>query len=284
MDSASLLHGMLAARSVELLGTTRLPNRRQLLVTPALHCCTTPRAVIALYLAHCDINVLSGSVAHCCLPRTMLFRLCIAAADDQTAMPIMRTLITLGADIDLGIPNVVDAVVGGALQSGTTPLMAAVAQRHADRVQLLLESGARLTPQLIFSAGDNLRIVRLLGMYGVDLNDVDTDGHRTAFQLAVQQRNVALIQTLYECGADVNKADPDGTTPLMQACFQGLKEEYRWAVVSMLLAIPGVNLAARDYLGRTALDVARREGTIDVENAVRRAMGMAVVTRRCSLS
>lgn len=261
-------------------------------------CSSTPRVIIALYVIHCDVDILTGQASFT-PQQTLLF---IAAGglhsdvdcdqDDATALPIMRTLIALGANVD-----------GECIYNGRpliSPLCAAVMRNRVHRAQLLLENGARMHGliHVAVRARASPEMIALLAQYGTDL-DAQDDDHRTGMHLAVRRRDVPLLQALYDMGANVNIKDKNGMKPLMEACRRRVTDESDYdndddeggddegasvRVVEALLRMRIIDVGARDHKGRTALDIARREGNPAVKALIRRAMGRPMKPGCCVVS
>ena len=109
---------------------------------------------------------------------------------------------------------------------GYTPLHHAAIGGHAEVVEVLIESGAKL-------------------------DGVGSRGE-TALFLASSAGNAEVVELLAKNGADPNKASADGKTPLPKAAMAGHAE-----VVEVLLGA-GADATAKDRSGRTALELAER--------------------------
>jgi Ankyrin repeats (3 copies)/Ankyrin repeat len=127
------------------------------------------------------------------------------------------------------------------------PLVEAVRRGDVDTARLLLVRGADPeTREMVLtkpSLADRLP--------GGQLRFADS-----VLMLAVQTRNVALIQLLLERGANIDQADDDGFTPLIEACRQG---QPSLAVVKLLLE-HGARPNVRTWSGSTAIQFAANEG------------------------
>jgi ankyrin repeat protein len=116
-------------------------------------------------------------------------------AADRADLPLMRELLTLGADALL--PNA----------DNTTPLMAAAGLGTANPLE---EAGTE---------AEALEAVQLLLERGADVNAVDSNGD-TAMHGAAYGNFPAVVQLLVDRGADVNiwkRQDTAGRTPLFIA-------------------------------------------------------------------
>jgi hypothetical protein len=133
-------------------------------------------------------------------------------------------------------------------------------------VRLLIESGADVnarsqlgrTPLVIASSyADNLDVVRALIAAGADVNAKDNGG-TTPLVAAARTRDLDLMKTLIEAGANVRDGDGHGDhgTPLTAAAFANDA-----AAVRLLLAHGAAE--NRDALGRT-LVTAATHGSIEL--------------------
>jgi ankyrin repeat protein len=134
-----------------------------------------------------------------------------------------------------------------------------LAARHGlkDIVQFLLDAGTDVnildgngcTP--LFTAAFNCLkdIVQLLLDAGADVNLADKLGGRAPLLLAVQGRNIDIVELLLNVGAkaDVNKADNHGNTPLISATLIGQKD------IARLLLNAGADVNQADSNGKTPL-------------------------------
>lgn len=270
---------------------------------PALFLSRTPRTILAFYVGHCDMQLVSGSWTQGA-PATFLHRLSehgtVRVIPETVALPLVQTLITLGVNVDAsGRPEDRARFTG-------TPLMTAIYSGRFQIAHVLIEAGAnvsgsnaettaafmldedrRMTPMKWAAQRDDTgATIELLLQHGAPVNDPDCDGW-TSFSCAVRHRNLAAMQVLYLHGADINYPDHQGVTPLMAACAQPDND-----VITALLAMNGadgrvaVDLFARDVEGQTALDKMPPpscNGNMGAENAVRAAMGLGP-RRRCVAS
>lgn len=138
--------------------------------------------------------------------------------------------------------------------SNTTPLLAAVKNKHAKSTEFLLESGADpdlclkkggTALQMASRAGD-IEIVRALLSYGSDVDWKDSAGD-TALIIASRWGQEHVAHCLLHNGADVNARNVKGGTALLVAARHNCIE-----VVELLLR-KGADVKARDRKGLGAL-------------------------------
>lgn len=113
---------------------------------PALHFSSTPRALVALFYAHCDLEALSIG-----FPRSQRFTLLTRLAMDNYGknsqiLQLMATLLRLGAGIPKQIPEY-------------SPLFAAIDTGHPDRAALLHAMGAEVEWNAPPSSRNNIHVV-----------------------------------------------------------------------------------------------------------------------------
>jgi len=117
-----------------------------------------------------------------------------------------------------GNPNAVES------WGGTTALMWAVSEGHADAAKMLIAGGANVNARSHYVAAANGR-----GFEGRTPLANSTDakaaefasGWLTPLLIAAREGNVELARILLGAGADVNAASGDGKTPLALAIFNG---------------------------------------------------------------
>ena len=80
----------------------------------------------------------------------------------------------------------------------------------------------------------------------------------TVLQSAIKQRWDDVSIGMIEAGADVNEADPDGVTPLILACSEGMTE------TALVLIDKGADIHRSDNTGMTALIFATQRGLTEV--------------------
>src|ERR1051326_7412382 len=180
----------------------------------------------------------------------------LACTDGNTAM--VEKLLSAGAN-----PNL-------RLLSGETPLMAASEAGSTDAVKLLLAHGADVnakerrggTTALMWAVAErHAETARVLIERGADLNARSNSGF-TALLFAAQEGDAAAARTLLAAGADVNLGAENGTNPLLMASANGQEP-----IVALLLD-KGANPNAADHDGYTALHYAAnaRNGLESVKN------------------
>lgn len=188
-------------------------------------------------------------------------------------------LLERGAEVDQRLPN------------QNTALMVAAAMGRPELAEALLAAGADVNAvdarghsalhaaaQFGFEHNDSLRARRLLDVllkHGAAVDHADSEG-KTALLLLLgaSQRPGgecdathlgALVPVLLEAGANVAHADQRGVTALHACAMHALLAPAR------VLLSRGADRAAADAFGRTAADVARQIGYVDIahELAVR---------------
>ncbi|MBD8874294.1 ankyrin repeat domain-containing protein [Rhodanobacter sp. DHB23] len=219
---------------------------------------------------------------------------------DAGADPVLTTpngITPLAAAVAAGRENTAalllerKAAVDQRLPNQSTALMVAAAMGRAELAEALLAAGADVdavdaqghsalhaAAQYGFEHNDSLRARRLLDVllrHGATVDRADSEG-KTALLLLLgaSQRPGsecdathlgALVPVLLEAGADVTHADQRGVTALHACAMHALLAPAR------VLLSRGADRAAADAFGRTAADVARQLGFVDIahELAVR---------------
>jgi ankyrin repeat protein len=113
------------------------------------------------------------------------------------------------------------------LQTGSTPLIQAVASGNGDIVGLLIEHGAK--PDYITSHGDTAihaaaytapeKILKLLLKTKPDIN-LKNGGGATPLMMAALSGNTVAAKALLEAKAKVDSQEPDGKTALLLAAME----------------------------------------------------------------
>jgi ankyrin repeat protein len=152
----------------------------------------------------------------------------------------VKTLLAHGAHV-----NAADK------EHGQTALMWAVAEKHPEAVQALIEGDAD---------------IRLRSKDGFD-----------ALMLAARTGHMMSAELLIGSGADTNERGPQGMTPLLLAALSGQQE------MGALLLAKGADANARDEYGATALHYAMTRG-ISVLDGVRYSDNVSELFRPTELS
>lgn len=152
-------------------------------------------------------------------------------------------------------------------EENQTALMWAVAQRHPDVVQVLLDHGAEVhrrssVRRFVISRRlqSNLRYGERGRRYGTDAEETDLGGY-TALLFAARHGGVDSARLLLAAGANVNDTAPDGRSALLLAAHSGHR-----AFVRFLLA-EGANPNAASA-GYTALHAGVLQGDLAMVDAL----------------
>ncbi|HEY4091324.1 MAG TPA: ankyrin repeat domain-containing protein [Luteibacter sp.] len=196
----------------------------------------------------------------------------LAAAVNARRDGVVERLLAHGVAVDQRLPG------------ETTALMIAAALGYPDIVERLLAAGAdanaedahghtaiHAAAQYCFGDSDSLRARRLLDMVigkAADLNKVDKDGatplllllgaHMRPGVSADATHLGALVPVLLDAGAKIEHADHRGVSALHACAMHALLPPAR------VLLQRGANRNAADAFGRTAGDVARHLGYVDI--------------------
>lgn len=108
---------------------------------------------------------------------------------------------------------------------------------------------------------------------GHDINMKDSC-NETALLKATRNGHVDIVGMLLEKGSDVNSIDENCYTVLMWACAQGNS-----LIVSMLLD-KGVEVFARSIYNETALEIARRNGHINIVTLIEKHISAKLMKER----
>ncbi|UPG86113.1 ankyrin repeat domain-containing protein [Luteibacter aegosomatis] len=196
----------------------------------------------------------------------------LAAAVNARREAVVELLLSRGVAADQRLPG------------QATALMIAAAMGYPDIVERLLDAGAEANAedahghaalhaaaQYCFGGNDSLRARRLLDVLigrGADVNKADKDGatplllllgsHMRPGSGADATHLGALVPVLLDAGASVEHADHRGVSALHASAMHALLPPAR------VLLTRGANRNATDAFGRTAGDVARHLGYVDI--------------------
>lgn len=161
---------------------------------------------------------------------------------------------------------------------GQSGLHVAATIENVRIAQVLLDAGAsadgppgprwRSTPLMVAARAGHRDIVRLLVERGAN---VDANGMYTPLCMAVYANSLDVVEFLVGCGADVNLPIPFGSyagrTPLMEAAVEGC------APIAAFLLSRGANENAADANGQTARSIAVSVGATEIVAILDRAGG-----------
>lgn len=231
--------------------------------TALLHACGAGHREVAVTLIDAGADV--GASAHNGMTP-------LAAAVAARREPLVALLLDHGAAVDQRLPN--DA----------TSLMIAAVQGYPEIAEQLFDAGANpnavderghsalhAASQFGFEQSDSLRARRLFDVllkHKADPNLADSEG-KTALLLllgahlrpgsACDATHIgALLPVLLDAGARIEHADQRGVTALHACAMHALLPPAR------VLLARGADRNATDAFGRTAADVARHLGLIDI--------------------
>ncbi|UPG90597.1 ankyrin repeat domain-containing protein [Luteibacter aegosomaticola] len=196
----------------------------------------------------------------------------LAAAVNARRDAVVERLLARGVAVDQRLPG------------DTTALMIAAALGYPDIVERLLAAGAdtnaedahghtalHAAAQYCFGSNDSLRARRLLDLLigrAADVNKTDKDGatplllllgsHMRPGTPADATHLGALVPVLLDAGAKIEHADQRGVSALHACAMHALLPPAR------VLLHRGANRNAADAFGRTAGDVARHLGYVDI--------------------
>ena len=239
----------------------------------------------------------ASALLHACGAGHADIAACLLDAGADPALATANGITPLAAAVAAGRENTValllerKAGIDQRLPNQSTALMVAAAMGRPELAEALLAAGADVNAvdaqghgalhaaaQYGFEHNDSLRARRLLDVllkHGATVDHADGEG-KTALLLllgAGQRPGSecdathlgALVPALLEAGASVTHADQRGVTALHACAMHALLAPAR------VLLSRGADRAATDAFGRTAADVARQIGYVDIahELAVR---------------
>ncbi|GAX25889.1 hypothetical protein FisN_6Hh073 [Fistulifera solaris] len=173
----------------------------------------------------------------------------------QNHIDIVRILVEHGAQVN---------------SDTSPPLSLAVSHGHSEITALLLQHGADpnsvdafgITPLLAAIAKRRLDLVQLLLQYKAKVNASTTVLQQTPLFLAILSEQVDMVQLLIEHGADVSVQDPRGCTPLFMAISKNHND-----MVHLLLK-HGADTDTKNWVGSSPLLMAVKKGNCDMVQAL----------------
>ena len=224
----------------------------------------------------------------------------LAAENGMTALgaavaarrePLVTLLLERGADVDQRLPG------------ESTALMVAAAMGYPELAERLLDAGADVNAvdargrsalhaaaQFGFESQDSLRARRLFDTLlkrGASINLADHEGKTPLLMLLGAQLRPgsdcdathigALVPVLLDAGAQLAHADQRGVTALHACAMHALLPPAR------VLLARGADRHAVDGFGRTAADVARHLGYVDIAHELAARGGQAIPSVRQTL-
>lgn len=109
----------------------------------------------------------------------------------------------------------------------------------------------------------------------VDLNALKLDSGYTPLFVAILNKNPGMMNILIHGGANVNQVAKNGATPLFVAAEKGFVEG-----VTLLLAVPGIELDRALSDGTTPLHIASQKGHVSVVELLIKARAQANKTKK----
>ncbi|KAL2320493.1 hypothetical protein Fmac_029462 [Flemingia macrophylla] len=207
---------------------------------------------------------------------------------DQNGDTLLHAAISRGRADLVQLLLEFNADVEAANRNGWSPLESACSSGEELIVELLLAhkarterkegscsgSGSGLGAIHLAARGGHVEVLRLLLVKGADVDSLSGEG-ATALHLAVGhgERECVRLLVANEARLDVREAR-EGDTCLHVAA--GMGDE---AMVKLLLK-KGANKEVRNFLGKTAYDVAKERGEVRVLDALRLGDGLCVAARR----
>jgi uncharacterized protein len=173
----------------------------------------------------------------------------ILIASTKKDVKILGALVDRGAKVNDRTSSPV-VYNGEAIFSGTTPLMAAIANNRDENARFLIDHGAdaKATARngvdalMVASANGNEEMVSILLKKGADLNNKTTQEFTAkampvfigadALLMASDGGYTGVVNLLLKAGADANASAKNGTTALMAASAKGYID-----VVKLLVAV-----------------------------------------------
>lgn len=123
---------------------------------------------------------------------------------------------------------------------------------------LIIDQNTEITPLLFAIQINNLKLIKLLIQYGVDLNTKNSKGD-TALIFAIQNKKEKIVKLLLESGADPNIKNNYDTTALIYSV-----ENNCVSIAKLLLQYGIENIDLKDRTGNTALTLAIKNKFVNI--------------------
>ena len=172
----------------------------------------------------------------------------VAAAAGQAKA--VRFFLLCGADINARDENM------------TSPLMAAIKAKSYETAQILIDANANLkvaddngyTPLHYAVMYNQIGITQLIATHWCDIDAPDNEGNTPLFYAGA--KDMAILQTLINAGADINGLNGKNRTALHNAVLKNNITNVR------LLLDNGVNVNIEDIYGKTPIFYAQKGSDI----------------------
>eukprot|EP01046_Picozoa_sp_COSAG06_P038503 COSAG06_NODE_4449_length_4252_cov_21.903443_1_plen_310_part_10 len=194
----------------------------------------------------------------------------MGAAECGATGAVLRWLLEHGADWRLqaksGLTALGFAKREGAAEAASV-LAAWVSEQGSAQEAAAAAAVAQEAKQRQAAGQGDLAGVREWLEAGADPKAPDSHGITAMHRAAAGGKSVEVLEALRGAGAEVDKADADGETPLMYAARNGATG----AVVRWLLehgADWRLQATSGDYAGKTALDIAKRQGEAEAASVL----------------
>jgi len=210
-------------------------------------------AVTALLDAGVDVNARRSTKENGILQENRETALHMAIAADNLALT--KLLIDRGASVTMKTPNIEGGRNAFHYAASSTTDMMSLLLKHEDRWAAALPCGDDKKQQSVLRialGNSDKEMCRLLLDYGMDINEIDTNGETPLYYLLEHRQSreatLPMLRFMIENGADIDKVSNFWSeTPLFSAVRAGFRE-----AVELLLDL-GADATHRSLLDETPL-------------------------------